>query len=74
MKIRNDVNEQGTPITVFQCESCGVEFSVCPAIPDIDLDNWKGCMRPECDSYDEERDVDKMMDEGTVRFEKTTKH
>lgn len=74
MKLRNDVNEYGTPITVFLCEFCDKEFSVVPAIPDINLDNWTGCLRPQCESYDETRDVDKMMEEGTVRLLKRTIH
>jgi hypothetical protein len=74
MKIRDDKNEHGVRITVFRCEFCGEEFSVCPAVPDINLDNWKGCLRPQCESYDEERDVDKMIEEGGVTLMKETKH
>ena len=75
MKIRDDVNEHGVPITVFRCEYCGEEFSVVPAIPDINLDNWRGCLRPECESYDESRDVDKMLAECKVELlREPTKH
>lgn len=66
MKIRDDVNEYGTPITIFICEFCGREFSVCTAIPDENLDNWKGCLAVECDSYDESRDIDKVFDEAML--------
>lgn len=68
MKIRDDVNEYGTPVTVLRCESCGAEFSVCPAVLDINLDNWKGCLALECESYSEGRDVDKMIEEGLVKI------
>jgi hypothetical protein len=68
MKLRDDVNEHGTPITVFQCEVCGAEFSVCPAVLDEHLDNWRGCLAPSCASYDESRDADKMFEEGNVKF------
>ena len=75
MKLRNDVNELGTPITVFQCEYCCEVFTVCPAVPDINLDNWKGCTGPDCESYDEKRDVDKMIEEDGVELMKyPTKH
>lgn len=74
MKIRDDVNEHGTPLTVFRCEFCDKEFSVIPAVPDINLDNWKGCTAPDCESYDEKRDVDKMIEEDGVTLIKETKH
>ena len=68
MKIRNGVNEYNTPISIHICEFCGVEFTVCPAIPDEKLDDWRGCMAPECESYDSERDGDKLFDEGKLIF------
>lgn len=75
MKLRDDVNKHGTPITVFRCEYCGKEFSICPAIPDINLDNWRGCLRPECESYDETRDADKMLfEDKTAELLETTYH
>lgn len=63
MKIRNDTNEYETPVTIFECEFCGVEFSVCPAVEDARLENWLGCLSVECASYDESRDIDKVWDE-----------
>lgn len=57
MKVRDDVNEYGTPITVFDCESCGQEFTVCPAAADDRLDHWRGCLDEGCPSYDPSRDV-----------------
>lgn len=73
MKLRNDVNKHGTPITVFRCEYCGCEFTVCPAVPDIHLDRWKGCLGPDCASYEEGRDVDRLIEDG-VELTKTTRH
>lgn len=67
-KLRDDVNEYGTPITVFVCEYCNREFSCCPAIPDDRLDNWRGCLATDCISYDPERDADKFfLEDGTLR-------
>lgn len=66
MKIRNDFNEYGTPISVHICEFCGREFEVCPAVKDENLDGWRGCLSPKCDSYDPERDVDKMLESGDI--------
>lgn len=75
MKLRDGVNKYGTPITVFRCEYCGVEFTVVPAIPDINLDNWRGCMAPECESYDESRDGDKMLfEDKSAELLKVTLH
>lgn len=68
MKIRDDVNEYGTPITVFKCDYCNEEFSVCPAVPDYKLDQWKGCQMKWCESYEEDRDADKMFDENKIKF------
>jgi len=75
MKLRDDTNDYGTPITVFQCEFCGVEFSVCPAVRESRLDNWRGCMTPECESYDETRDGDKILfEDRSAELLKTTLH
>ena len=68
MKLRDDVNEYGTPITVFKCDFCGEEYSVCPAIPDVKLDDWNGCQMEWCESYDESRDANKMFDDPDVEF------
>ena len=75
MKLRDEINEHGTPVTVFLCEYCEREFTVCPAVPDINLDNWQGCTAPDCSSYDEERDIDKQIEEGGVTLMKEeTRH
>jgi hypothetical protein len=57
MKLRDDVNEYGTPITVFRCEFCGGEFTVCPEVADDRLDQWRGCLAEDCASYDPSRDA-----------------
>lgn len=63
MKTGMSVNEYGTPISLHICEYCQVEFTVVPAIPDDPdvLNGWRGCLTPECESYDQSRDVDAMM-------------
>lgn len=61
------VNEYGTPVTKYKCETCDGVFTVCPA-PTPDNDKyWQGCTAPECGSYDPNRDIDKWFDEGRVR-------
>ena len=65
--LRFDQNKYGTKISVHICNSCGAEFTVCPAKA-ADAKGWDGCMAPTCKSYDEDRDADKLFDEGKVRF------
>lgn len=68
-KIRDDINEHGTKITVFLCSYCGSEYSVCPAVPDNKLDRWDGaCTAPDCESYDPARDVDAMLFFGVCKL------
>ena len=57
MKIREDVNEHGTPISVHKCPDCGEEFTVCPP----GGDDWGGCMAETCISYDPKRDGEILM-------------
>ena len=52
-------NEYGTEISLHECDSCGTEFSACPA-QDRDIK----CMGLICDSYDESRDVESLMASG----------
>jgi len=73
VKIGNGLNKFGTPISIHICEFCGVEFTVCPAVPPEKEDQWLGCLAPSCSSYDPSRDVDKMIDEGTVLVVSTDK-
>lgn len=62
MKIGMSKNEYGTPVSVHICDTCGVEFTVCPAADD-NKKGWENCLIPECDSYDEKRDIDKWFDD-----------
>jgi len=55
-------NEYGTSVTLFKCESCGSLFTVCPAKKEEDLNDYRGCLSTECESYDESRDIDKLWD------------
>jgi len=56
------INECGTEISIFTCESCGAEFTVCPVVPPDLLDQWAGCMDEGCASYDVTRDVEIFWD------------
>lgn len=66
MKIGDAFNEFGVAITVFKCEYCGNEFTVVPAVSDDKLDQWTGCLAPECKSYDQMRDVDALLFFGVI--------
>ena len=68
MRISETTNEYGTPVVEYRCETCGDLFTICPAPPPENDDQWTGCQAPECASYDESRDVDKWFDEGRVRL------
>ena len=57
MKLREDTNEHGTPISVHKCSDCGEEFTVCPPAGE----DWGGCMADTCISYDPKRDGDIFM-------------
>lgn len=67
MRLGETLNEYGTPVVKYRCESCGEVFSVCPSPAPEDDGQWTGCMAPTCASYDPGRDVDKWFDEGRVR-------
>jgi len=57
MKIDDSINEHGTPVSNHKCDTCGKEFTMCPAIPD-DNDQWPNCLDETCASYDPDRDID----------------
>jgi hypothetical protein len=60
-------NEHGTRISVHQCETCGEEFTVCPAAFPEDK-GWDNCLGPQCPSYDRTRDFDLAFDDhGNLR-------
>jgi len=52
-------NEYGTKISLHTCNDCGADFSLCPAQERDDT-----CGHPECSSYDESRDVEKLLENG----------
>ncbi len=67
MKIRDSVNEFGTPVSVHVCEFCGDQFTVCPArITDKEINSYRGCLAPGCESYDPQRDVHLLMETGQI--------
>lgn len=64
MKLREDVNEYGTTISVYRCEDCGCEFTICPPAGE----NWGGCLAESCPSYDIDRDMDRLFERGDPRI------
>jgi len=52
------VNENGIPVSVHICGTCGTEFTLCPLVPDDKAHEWPDCLDPDCDSYDPHRDAD----------------
>jgi len=62
MKLRDDVNDFGTPVRWYHCDDCQQEYSVCP-VP-ADDEDWQSCGASECATYDPTRNVDKLFDEG----------
>lgn len=58
-----DKNEYGTRISRHRCDTCGEDFTVCPAqFPEAT--GWANCMAPTCASYDPARDVDVILANG----------
>ena len=53
-------NEYGTDTSHHVCETCGGEFTVCPAKEPWDA-GWENCMSDECPSYDPSRDADVLF-------------
>ena len=61
MKKGEQFNEYGTLVGVFECDTCGTEYTVCPN--PTNPDNFQNCLAPSCDSYDIKRDVDLLFDD-----------
>jgi hypothetical protein len=57
-----DINEYGTRISKHRCDTCGVDFSLCPAVEGDVEGKWGNCLAPHCASYDATRDVDLLFD------------
>lgn len=54
------INEYGTAVSRFVCDTCGEEFTVCPAVTE---EAWGGsCLAEGCGSYDLRRDIDLLWD------------
>ena len=58
------VNEYGTKVYATNCETCGRFYSICPYPEKGTEHRWNNCLAPECGSYDKDRDVDLMLDNG----------
>lgn len=63
MKIGMSKNEYGTPVSVHICDTCGTQFTVCPAILNEKI-GWENCLGIGCKSYDKNRDADRLFDNG----------
>jgi len=61
MKLRDDINEEGIPVTWFKCDSCDTEYTICPAIKEGQEAGWNNCMTHECSSYDPSRDAEVLF-------------
>lgn len=53
MFIKLSKNKYGTEISIHKCDTCGKEFSVCPATPD----GYPDCLSTECDSFNPDCDL-----------------
>lgn len=62
------MNEYGTFVGVYECETCGQEFTVCPD-PQQE-EGWENCLAEDCDSYDPSRDADKYFEDPDTEIEK----
>ena len=60
MKTGETTNEYCTPVSTHVCDTCGEEYTVCPAIPD-DKEGWESCLAWGCVSYEPDRDVDVLF-------------
>lgn len=59
MRTGTELNEYGTPVAAYKCDTCGNAYTVCP-IPEND-EEWNNCLVEECASYDPKRDIDWMF-------------
>ena len=55
------LNEYGTVVGVYECETCGEEFTVCP--DPRKEEGWEHYLSNECESYDPARDADKYFED-----------
>ena len=52
MKTGEHTNEWGVRVTEHVCETCGVDFTICPGV-----DDWPNCLDEVCGSYDPDCEV-----------------
>ena len=65
-------NEYGTRISKHVCDTCGEEFTLCPAMGE-ERKGWENCMDETCPSYDANRDADILfMSDDEIREKKKT--
>ena len=55
-------NQHGVLCVETICEVCGRTFCIIPA-PKV-VENWPACLAPDCASYDPERDVGALLEDG----------
>jgi len=53
MKTGQHTNKHGVRVTTHICDTCGIEFTLCPGV-----DDWPDCLSEDCASYDPDREVD----------------
>lgn len=58
-------NEYGTLVSKHRCDTCGEEFTLCPAVSSKD-EGWENCLSPTCSSYSPDRDLDDVIEEGVA--------
>ena len=49
--------EEGIRTSLHECETCGVDFTLCPAVGPAEP-GWENCLTDDCSSYDAHRDMD----------------
>jgi hypothetical protein len=54
-----DKNEYGTEISLHTCDVCGQDFTLTPS-----QKRDEPCGTPDCKSYDENRDVELLLENG----------
>lgn len=52
--------EEGYSASLHVCETCGVEFTLCPAVEPSEL-GWENCLSDDCVSYDPHRDTEVLF-------------
>lgn len=57
------LNEYQKTVSKHRCDDCGGEFTVCPPRP---ITENTPCLGVGCPSYDESKDVDKMLEGGAM--------